>query len=345
MKTTTENKTTFADLLRRYETQAAGQTNSTAYATALTDLATAVAYSVLRKVIDPTRNAKSDRPSDSGINPALIALRNDLTRDRAYLARLDYATNGATRIGFNADGDPVQEVVDKDLCKAASALCRGSLGDGLDLVNDAVVCILAETEKARERAGGALPAAFMEHPYNVRRLKRKVWIKTENSVGGWETVDTTPIQEVYKAVRRSVQSSRHVQTDPRNGYTYIADLAIDPETGDGSTIYRRLAKYADMGSDGTTERAAGYIPGQPAGLDGRPTDYSADIETVETIDKRVAAMTLTDRETTVLKYRLSGYGYKAIATAMGITIDNAKRCGRRIREKATAAGLTPSIEK
>lgn len=329
IKTTTP--TTFADLVRQYNADPGNADH-------LTDLATAVAYSVLRKVIDPTRNGNADRPSDSGLNPALVALRGDLTRDRANLTRLAYAVNGATRLTFNADGDQVCEVIDPALAKAATALAGQTLGDGLDLVNDAVVAILDETAKQADRDPGQ--PVDLERAYTVRRLKRKVWIKTADSVNGWETVETTPIQEVYKAVRRSIQNSRHIQADPRNGYTYLEDLAIDPETGDGSTIYRRLSRYADMGGDGTASPAADYIPGQPAGLDGKPTNYAADRETVETTDRLVSAMGLTDREMTVLKYRLAGYGYKAIATAMGLTVDNAKRCGRRIRDKATAAGLT-----
>lgn len=337
-QTTKKNTTptTFADLVRKYNADPANADH-------LTDLATAVAYSVLRKVIDPTRKTATtaDRPSDSGLNPALVALRDDLTRDRAYLNRLDYATNGATRMTFNADGDPVSEVVDPVLDKAATALARETLGDGLDLVNDAVVAILDETAKQADRDPGR--PVDLERVYSVRRLKRKVWIKTADSVGAWETVETTPIQEVFKAVRRSIQNSRAAQADPRNGYTYLEDLAIDPESGDGSTIYRRLSKYADMGGNvGGVNDPTGYIPGQPAGLDGKPTNYSADRETVETTDRLVAALNLTDREMTVLKYRLAGYGYKAIATAMGLTVDNAKRCGRRIREKATAAGMTPT---
>lgn len=330
-KTTTP--TTFSDLVKKYNADPRNADH-------LTDLATAIAYSVLRKVIDPTRNGNADRPSDSGMNPALVGLRDDLTRDRAYLTRLAYAVNGATRLTFNADGDPVSEVIDPALAKAATALAGQTLGDGLDLVNDAVVALLDETAKQAERDPG-MPCD-LERVYTVRRLKRKVWIKTADSVNGWETVETTPIQEVFKAVRRSIQNSRHMQADPRNGYTYLEDLAIDPETGDGSTIYRRLSKYADMGGDGTTSPAADYIPGQPAGLDGKPGLYSADRATVDDCDRLVAAMGLTDREMTVLKYRLSGYGYKAIATAMGLTVDNAKRCGRRIRDKATAAGLTPT---
>lgn len=306
-KTTTP--TTFADLVKKYNADPRNADN-------LTDLATAVTYAVLKKVINTTSN------------PTLQTVRKELTRDRHDLDRLAYATNNATRLSFNADGDLVSEILDPALLKAAADLAGLPLGDGLDLVNDAVVAILDETRKQEDRDPD-MPTD-MERVYTVRRLRRKVWIKTAESVNAWETVETTPIQEVYKAVRRSIDRSRSMQTDPRNGYTYLEDLAIDPESGEQSAIYRRLPKYADLG-------------GHVCDFNGKETvATTADHETVETTDRIVAAMGLTDREMSVLKYRLAGYGYKAIATAMGLTVDNAKRCGRRIRDKATAAGLTPT---
>lgn len=291
-------------------------------ADALNHLATAVTYSVLKKVIDPQRKANSDKPTDSGMNPALVALRREVTRDRAYLARLDNAMNGATGITYGADGDAIQTVIDPTLDRAASELISETLGDGLDLVHEAMIAILDETRKQAEREPGQ--PCDLERLYTVTRLKRKVWIKSADSANAYETVETTPIQEAYRAVRRAIQASRAMRTDPRNGYCYLEE-ALESET-----IYRRLPKYADLGG-----RVCDYN-----GKETVPT--TADTETVERLEYLIESLKLTDREMTVLKYRLSGYGYKAIATAMGVTVDNAKRCGRRIREKATAAGLTPN---
>lgn len=305
-QTTDKTPTTFADLVQAYN--AAPRNEKT-----LVDLATATTYAVLKKVINTTNN------------PTLQTVRKELTRDRADLDRLAYANDNATRLVFNDGGDLVSETLDPSLVQAAATLAGLPLGDGLDLVNDAIVAILDETAKQIDRDPDL--AVDFERVYTVRRLNRKVWIKTADSVGAWETVETTPIQEVYKAIRRSIDRSRAMQTDPRNGYTYLADLATDSETGETCEIYRRLPKYADMG-------------GHVCDFNGKETvATTADSETVDQTDRLVAAMGLTDREMTVLKYRLSGYGYKAIATAMGITVDNAKRCGHRIREKATAAGL------
>lgn len=73
---------------------------------------------------------------------------------------------------------------------------------------------------------------FMQSPYKERRLKKKVWIKKDDSINGWETVETTPIQETYKAVRREIEHSRAMSTDARNGYSYLEDIAHDSETGE-----------------------------------------------------------------------------------------------------------------
>lgn len=310
MKQTTEKTTTpttFADLVKAYNADPES-------AKTLTDLATATTFAVLKKVINTTGN------------PMLQTVRKELTRDLHDLDRLAYSNDNATRLAFNSDGDLVSEVLDPALVKAAADLAGLPLGDGLDLVNDAVVAILSERAKQADRDLG-LPLD-MERPYTVRRLKRKVWIKTAESVKAWETVETTPIQEVYKAIRRSIDNSRSMQTDPRNGYTYLADLATDPESGDQTAIYRRLPRYADIG-------------GHVCDFNGKETvATTADRETVESLDRLVAAMNLSDREATVLKYRLSGYGKKAIATAMGLSESSVATVQRRIKDKATASGLT-----
>lgn len=322
MKTTTENKTTnantFADVLRTYEKHAAEQTDPTAYANALNDLATAVAYSVLKKCINVSQN------------PTLIQTRQDLARDLHNLDRIAYASENAYETQYNADGDPYTAIIDKDLHKALSTLCGQTIGDGLDLVNDAIVCILAETEKAKERNNGALPLGFMEISYSVRRLNRKVWIKTAESVNGWKTADTTPIQEVYKAVRRAIDQSRAVQTDPRNGYTYLADISTDPDSGVGETIYRRFGKYADIG-------------GAVTDYNGKETAYTADEQTATDYADIIEKLNLTARQAQIIDLRMRGYGYKAIATYIGVDNRAIINTLERVRNKCEKIGFTPAM--
>lgn len=310
MTTTTDKKTTFADLLRRYEQQARTP-HTDAYTTALTDLATAIAYSVVKKCIDVSQNR------------TLIDIRRSIARDTATLDKIDYASQNAYATGYNDDGDMVQVTADRDLSSALDRLLRQTLGDGLDIVNDAVVAILDATRNADTAADG-----WLERPYTVRRLKRKVWIKVEDSADGWETVDTTPIRETYQAVRRAINASRAMQTDPRNGYTYIADMVADADSDNAETIYRRMPKYADIG-------------GHVMDYNGRDTAYTADDQTAADMDDIVARLDLTARQTKVLQLRLCGYGKKAIATYLGISASSVATLLRRIRDRATEIGLVP----
>lgn len=304
-KTTTNTETAnrFTLLLREYEQQARNRQQTPtaetekAYTKALTDLATSVAYAVLKKCIDVSQNK------------ALIQVRQSIAKDTHTLQKIEYANANAYETIYNADGERVQRVKDKDSAQALTALCAECFGDGLDLVNDAIIAIMSETAKAVDTS-----ADFMEIPYTVRRLKRKVWIKTADSVNGWETVETTPIQEVYKAVRRSIDSSRAMQTDPRNGYSYIEDYATDSESGAEERIYNRMPKYADLGG--------------------------IDTETVKDTDSIITSLNLTAKQAKVLQLRQSGYGEKAIATYLGVSKQAIQKTLKQIQVKAVAIGLT-----
>lgn len=314
--TTIENR--FTLLLREYEQQARNmqqiptdETEKT-YTKALTDLATSVAYAVLKKCIDVSQNK------------ALIQVRQSIARDTHALQQIAYANDTAYETTYNADGDTVRRVKDKNSKRALDKLCAECFGDGLDLVHDAILAILDETAKALDTS-----TDFMETPYTVRRLKRKVWIKTADSVSGWETVETTPIQEVYKAVRRSIDNSRAMQTDPRNGYSYIEDYATDSEGGAEERIYNRLPKYADLG-------------GYETDFNGACTFYTVDPETVINIEEFAENMNLSARQAKVLQLRLCGYGHKSIGTYLGIDYSNVKRVCRQIQAKAKKIGLNPN---
>lgn len=319
-KTNTPN--TFTTLLTTLAEQTDHPTTPDTYTKALTDLATAVTYAVLKKCIDVSQNK------------ALIQVRQSIAHDRNTLDRIAYANEHAYTTAYNADGERVQKVNDPDSAKALTAFCAECLGDGLDLVNDAVVAILTECKKQKDREPNA--PTDLERPYTVRRLNRKVWIKTADSANGWETVATTPIQEVYKAVRRAIEQSRATQADPRNGYTYLADLATDPDSDttdpDSDTteiIYRRLPKYADLG-------------GYATDFNGACTVYTADPETVNDYDSIVERLNLTAKQAKILALRQSGYGYKAIATYLAIRPDSVRDCIKAIQAKAGAIGLTPT---
>lgn len=307
----------FAALMRAYENAHASGADTTA---PLYALATAAALSVVRKCIDPQRQTATTREtvSNSGLSTALTAVRRDIVADLAYLEKLTAAHNAAYVLRFNADGDIVQEVADKAAEKAAAALQGDSLGDGLDLVNAAVVAILEQTEAHASGAG------WMETTYTMRRLSRKVVIRSEQSAK-WENVETSPIREVYRAIRREVQNSRAMQTDPRNGYLYIEDVTADPESDKTETIYRRLQKWADLG---------GYT---------HTGEYTADEQTAADYESVLSALNLTDRQAQIVRLRMSGYGYMAIGTYLGVTQNAVYNALKKVRDKCEKIGFTPSM--
>jgi len=310
--TTATKRPDFETVKRNYEKALASGKDSTAE---LTALATAVAYSVINKCLDPQRKTATDREevSDNGNNPAMLDVKRGIARDLHILENTRTNTNNATAIHYSEDGDLTVEVVDKSAEAGVTSLIGETLSDGVDLVNAAIVAIL---EQAKDHAGNG--GEWLDSRYTVSRLSKHVYIQSTDSAA-YHDVETTPIQEIYRKVRRTVQNSRAVQTDPRNGYCYIEDL-----TADGlETIYHRLGKYADLG---------GYD------CNG---NYTADKQTAADYDTLIAKLDLTDRQATIIKLRMQGRGYKQIATYLGVSYQAVQNALAKVQKKAIAIGLTP----
>lgn len=302
--------TAFETLKRTFETAYAAGGD---YSAALLDLSQAIAYSTLNKCIDPQRKTATEREtvSDNGHSPALLEVKRGIYFDRHLLDNTAANADKATRHTFTADGDPVTVTANPYAAAALASLIGETLSDGMDLVNAAALALL---EQAAEHA--AAPG-WLDVPYTTRRLSRRVYIRSTDSAA-YADVETTPIQEVYREVRQAIQNSRAVQTDPRNGYTYIEDL-----TADGlDTIYYRLQKYADLG---------GY------NVDG---NYTADRQTVEDYESILERLELSDRQAQVLRLRMQGRGYKAIGTYLGVDVSNVKRTMKQVQAKAAKIGLS-----
>lgn len=307
---TNETRTTFEQVKRNYETALASGKDT---GTELTALATAVAYSVLNKCIDPQRKTAqtNDKVSNSGMNPALLELKRGISHDFATLEKARYCADNATHTTYNDDGDNVTEIDDREVYESFKGIVSETLTDGIDIVQTASLAIL---EQAKEHANGE---KWLDTPYTVRRLSKKVYIQRTDSAA-YKDVETTPIQEVYRTVRKAIQNSRAIQADPRNGYSYIEEM-----TADGlDSIYYRLGKYTDLG---------GYD------CNG---NYTTGEDTVERYETIVSKLELTDRQAQVLKLRMQGKGYKAIATYLGVCQNAIVKTVKQIQVKATAAGLT-----
>lgn len=316
-KTTTTETRNFTDLLRQYEKEYNNDKTSVAFSNVLDELATAVAYSVIKKCLDPQRKGRKDgQVSNSGCNTQLDEVKRSIYRDKNTLANIDYSCTQAFTTVYNEDGDRQTKTKDSDYRYVYNKLSQQTLGDGLDLVHVAMVALLDESEKAdRTREN------FLENTYEVRRLKKKVWIKSADSVNGWETVETSPIREVYKAVRREVANSRSLNIDPSNGYLYLEDLATDEESSEETTIYRRLNKFSDLAGNVTD-------------YNGAVTFETVDSASVDKYENMVDALELTARQAKVLELRMGGYGCVAIGTYLGVKEESVMSVLKTIQKKA-----------
>lgn len=321
--TTTTIRSTFDDVKRAYETAlASGQDCGKE----LQSLATAVAYSVINKCIDPQRKT-AQKESNSGVSPTMLALRRGIAHDLALLENTAYSAERATHTAYNADGDYITEILDKEARNALVKLMGETLSDGIDLVQTACLAIL---EQAMEHANGE---KWLDTPYTVRRLSKRVYIRLEDSVA-YREEETTPMQEVYRAVRKAVQDNRAVRADPKNGYTYVEDM-----TPDGlETIYYRLGKYADLGGYESTSHI-----GNPEGGNGYGETYTANMQTLIDFESIMGMLCLTERQATIIKLRMQGKGWKAIGTYLGVDPKNVHRCMRQVETKCEKIGFTPSM--
>lgn len=312
---TATTTTTFETLLVNFCNEYRKDSNSARFTEVATDLATAVAFSVLRKCLDP--QAKSGKPSNSGCNPQLDEVKRSIYRDTNTLKNIDYSCKKAFMTVYNEDGDRQTKTADSDYRYAYNKLTQQTLGDGLDLVNTAIVSLLDECTKVDTTAEN-----FLETVYTVRRLKKKVWIKVEDSVNGWETVETSPIREVYKAVRREVANNRSLNIDPSNGYMYLEDLARDEGSNEETTIYRRLNKFSDLAGNVTD-------------FNGAVKFETVDSASVTDYDTMVEKLELTTRQAQILQLRMSGYGYIAIATYLGVNEKSVRDVLKTVQKKAS----------
>lgn len=313
-KPESERYAAFNKLKRDFET---AYESGKDYSTELMQLSTAIARSILATVADPQRktaNGKS-KVSDSGMNKAIDDMRKGLTQDRKNLDSLRYWTNQPYEIAYDKNGNK-QTVYTANAVDAIDSLIDYALSDGMDFVQLAAVELL---QLAAEHAANG--DCWLDMPYSVRRLSKRVYIRETDSKA-YRMEDTTPIQEIYRAIRRYVAECRQVSTDPRSKYTYVSIDALEPE--ELEQIFVRSGKYADIG-----------------GMDCNGL-YTSDIESFRAYadaDKLLETLNLTARELQIIKLRMQGYGTRSIATYIGVSHGSIERSIKNIRNKAMENGL------
>lgn len=255
-------------------------------------------------------------------NDTLRLMKTELIRAKKTLEKIVYNGGIASELKPNKDGILKSIVLDKSSSAYLSAASHENLGgDGLDLMQVAILSLYSEYEKAK--AENRLVSGWLENPYNTRKLSRKVYID-ESKKPEFETVETTAIQQCYKTVRKEIQSNKALSFN--SGYSYVSMTTTDELSGIDEIIYKRYGKYADIG--GYTET-----------INGQTKIYTADETTAETMETLVQALNLTARQTAILEYRLKGYGNKAIANTLNITKDTVKDHLKKIRKTATNSDI------
>ena len=316
-KNTNEKQNAFNTLLREFESATLERKNNESkFSESLESLATASTLSVLKKLIDV-----------QGVNgngfSAIYRIRQQLLSNLCNYSNIKYLADTCSYIQVNSNGD-IKTVSDTELTNALLKALQNINGDGMDLISTATVAILDEIKKARERNG--LTIGFMENTYTIRELKKKVYIKDIESLGGYESKEITPIQQVFKAVRREIMDNK---LDNTNAYVYIDEYINDTESDTTTRIYKRLPKYSQLSYEITNSN-------------GEIITTVCDTESVERVEKTVEGMKLTLKQAKVLQLRLSGYGYKAIATYLGITPSAVQNTVKAIQKKAVANNLKPT---
>ena len=312
-----ENGGDFNKLLKDFETAYAMGN----YGNELMALSTAIAYSVLNKLLDPNRTTAGTPRKDgtmrdvsnNGNNSALLDVKRGLSADRRTLSETEYTIENSTKLAYNPDEDKWEEVTDdKSTAGYVHKIMSATLSDGSDILNETAMIILSLAQEH------ATEVNWMTKKYVVRGLDKRVYIRLSDSMA-YRDEETTPLKEVHRHVCAYIRSTQSAKID-MGKYLYID--GEDPETLE--RIYYRLKKYEDVG----TETEYGY---------------SANEQTVIDTANLLEKLNLTARQAEIISLRVKGYGSKAIATYLRVSESNIKTQVRRIRERAEKFGFTPDM--
>jgi len=196
-RTSPDNVNTFAQLLQNFTTAYDNKTdkNDPIYVELLERVSMVCALSVLKKCINAYSadhaknpdNAKERIGLPTNSHAATLAkMRDDMKRADNLLKRTLYASDNATETRYKTGGKNAGNAyivtVDKDLSEGLKRLTAENLGKGIDLKEEATLAILEQLKKQAEREPNE--GADLERPFTMHELKRKVWIKSADSVGG-----------------------------------------------------------------------------------------------------------------------------------------------------------------
>ena len=151
-KDKTTNNNTFHALIKAMNEHANNNTIDTPEGIAtLNALSTAVCYSVLKKCIDPQRKKalEQGKTSNSGCNQTLVNLWREISSANRYAEQLVYCSANAEKFEFNANGETVSVVVDRDVADKLNKLIDERMNDSNDLLQECMLSILLEINKQK----------------------------------------------------------------------------------------------------------------------------------------------------------------------------------------------------
>lgn len=267
-----------------------------------------VTNSVLRKLIGVSNDNKC------------IEMKKDIAEQSCFENAMDMLNNADIVLyEYNSDGDRVFTNDYLEYTKNIDSLVlNNNFGDGVDLVNDCFIKLVDECIMQYESCG----YINLTEQYTDVKQKKLVVIRDNDNKGLYKEVETTILQECFRYVRECIRKSGSFTT-ASNKYTYI-----ESELENGDIVYKRL-NGVDVGQIAYQETFS------------HATTVSAiDDSAMDKINSIIDLLELSDQQKKIVRYRLRGYGYKAIATALGVKSDNVKTQCKRIKAKAEKIGLS-----
>lgn len=304
------------------------------YTDSLYNLATVIVATVLKKIYQASGNENIRRLKNQNF-------------DKRTLDNIKYAVENSTKTTFNKNGSQIVDIIDTDLYNSIKELINNGISDNMELIHNCI-CNLLEyvnglttieimTDNVffsddSENCNVYPPTNFLTKLITVEHISNRVYITdflTVNEDSNKHKVKvnvetTSKLQDLYRLVRKDVREhDENLEVD--KNYIFV-----DKVDEDGNLVYENMLNYNcfDFSLNDSYTREKEYIK----------TEYDRFCEIVNELK-------LTDMQKVVLSYRLKDggiYGYKAIATATGYSVDTVKSCLKYIRRKAVNANIVPA---
>lgn len=308
--------------------------NHKGYTDSLYNLSTVIVATVLKKIYQASGNENIRRLKNQNF-------------DKRTLDNIKYAIENSTKTTFNKNGSQVVEIIDADLYNSIKELINNGISDNMELIHNCI-CNLLEyvngltaaeimTDNVffsddSENCNVYPPTNFLTKLITVEHISNKVYITdflTVNEDSDKHKVKvnvetTSKLQDLYRLTRKDVREhDENLEVD--KNYIFV-----DKVDENGDLVYENMLNYNcfDFSLNDS---------------------YSSEKEYIKTEYDRfcgiVTELKLTDIQKVVLSYRLKDggiYGYKAIATATGYSVDTVKSCLKYIRRKAVNVNIVPA---